>query len=103
MADINLFGIQLQKAAQPVLKEMGGANRERLGILLKLFDKRETVPLSEVSQTLSPGASMEKAENDLKNFRTALASASQTAGVRLTFPPDPNKNAAERICCFQGP
>ncbi len=103
MADINLYGLQLQKAAQPVLNEMGGKNRERLETLVKLFSNRETVPLSEVSRALFPGASSDKAENDLKNFRTALASASQTAGVRLTFPPDPNKNADDRVCCFQGP
>ncbi|MCA9038193.1 MAG: pentapeptide repeat-containing protein, partial [Planctomycetaceae bacterium] len=102
MADVNLFGQQLREVALPVREQLGGANAKRLEHLLELFAQQEIVPLSQVAATLFPGATSKKVENDLNNFRKALAAASEAAGVRLTFPPDPNKNTDERVCRFQG-
>ncbi|MFZ9092440.1 MAG: toll/interleukin-1 receptor domain-containing protein, partial [Planctomycetaceae bacterium] len=103
MADVDLLGDELRDAAEPVLKELGGTNQKRLKALLDLFAQRKTVPLSEIAETLFPNATARQVENHLKNFRTALAAACEAAGVRLTFPPDPNKNTNARICRFQGP
>ncbi len=101
-SEIELSGSHLNNVAEPVLAELGGKNRERLKALLELFSSETTVPLETVGKTLFPGESSRKVDEGLNNFRRALDAACQTAGVRLTFPPDPNKTSSSRVCRFLG-
>ena len=101
-SEIDLSGTHLNKVASPVLAELGGKNRERMTALLELFKTETTVPLETVGNTLFPGESSRKVEEGLNNFRKALDAACRTAGVRLTFPPDPNKTSSDRVCRFRG-
>ncbi len=101
-SEIDLSGTHLNKVANPVLAELGGKNRERMTALLELFKTETTVPLETVGKTLFPGESSRKVEEGLNNFRKALDAACRTAGVRLTFPPDPNKTSSDRVCRFRG-
>ncbi len=101
-SEIDLSGTHLNKVASPVLAELGGKNRERMTALLELFKTETTVPLETVGNTLFRGESSRKVEEGLNNFRKALDAACRTAGVRLTFPPDPNKTSSDRVCRFRG-
>ncbi|HEY3862958.1 MAG TPA: pentapeptide repeat-containing protein [Verrucomicrobiae bacterium] len=95
---------KLRQRLEPVVKELGATDRERLLTLLPLIGGDGKARISECLKTAFPGKAQADAMKAFKVLRGAINKAAKTADVHLAFTADTSKRTppAGRQCWFEG-